>query len=421
MHAWLFPAGEGLPGGQNITLHIDGSKIMGAADGLALDAAGNGQAGSVLTETFSTVNDAKVEGTSISGQILDPGPKLDIGTTDTPRPIAGATIYILGHEDEAVKTDAQGNFSFASAPIGDVKVVIDGRTATNAPSGISFPVLVVDLNIKPGQNNTIEGSRGSAESQLANATNPQLFLPRLNTDVMHMLNQDAPTTLRTTADSSPTLTPEQLQQLTLTVQPGSLIGEDGKPLPATAQVGFSVVPRDTIKDMLPVGLSQHSFDLTIQAPGLSSFTTPATLTLPNIFNLPPGSNANLLTFDYTTGRLEVDGTCTVSADGKTVTTDPGSGVTKIGWHSLTPAGSQTGNSPTGSAPDCSIGHELKVFGVGAFQSAQKFATNLFSDVLGETPLGLFISSASNTLTALKSSSKAFDDYQAAVKKYQQGQ
>jgi hypothetical protein len=111
------------------------------------------------------VNDAKVAGTSISGQIVDPGPKLDIGTTDSPNPIAGVTVYILGHEDEAVQTDAQGRFSFASAPVGDVKVVIDGRTATNAPKGISFPVLVVDLNVKPGQDNTIEGSRGSVEAQ----------------------------------------------------------------------------------------------------------------------------------------------------------------------------------------------------------------------------------------------------------------
>ena len=355
MHAWLFPSGEGLPGGQTITLHVDGSKIVGAADGQELDAAGTGQPGSVFTTSFQTVNNADVAGTSISGQILDPGPQLDIGTTDTPRPIAGVTVYILGHEDEAVQTDAQGRFTFASAPVGDVKVVIDGRTATNNPTGVTFPVLVVDLNVKPGQDNTIEGSRGSVESQLANTDNQQLFLPRLSTDVMQTLNQNAPTVLHTTADSSPTLTPEQLQEMTLTVAPGSLIGEDGQPLPPTAQVGFSVVPRDTIKDMLPPGLSQHSFDLTIQAPGLSSFTTPAQLTLPNVFNLPPGSKTNLLTFDYTTGRLEIDGTCTVSADGKTVTTDPGSGVTKIGWHSMTPAGSMTSNTPM-KPPTCSLGN-----------------------------------------------------------------
>src|SRR4029077_7151116 len=131
MHAWLFPSGEGLPGGQTITLHVDGSKIVGAAAGQELDAAGTGQPGSVFTTSFQTVNNADVAGTSISGQILDPGPQLDIGTTDTPRPIAGVTVYILGHEDEAVQTDAQGRFTFASAPVGDVKVVIDGRTATN--------------------------------------------------------------------------------------------------------------------------------------------------------------------------------------------------------------------------------------------------------------------------------------------------
>jgi hypothetical protein len=351
MHAWLFPANGGAwPGGQTLTLHIDGSQIKGLADGAALDAAGTGQAGSVFTETFTTVDTSPVANTTISGQILDPGTQgnTQVGPNGQPigtLPLQGVTVYILGHEDEAVQTDAQGRFVLNSTPTGDVKVVIDGRTA-NAPTGVTFPVLVVDLNVKPGQDNTIAGSRGSIASQLDNTTNPVLVLPRLRTDVMQTLSQTAPTVLHTTADSSPQLTAEQLQEMTLTIQPGTLIGEDGKPLPPDAKVGFSVVPRDDIKDMLPPGLSQHSFDITIQAPGLSSFTTPAQLTLPNVFNLPPGTKTNLLTFDYTTGRLEIDGTATVSADGKTVVTDPGSGVTKIGWHSMTPAGSPTGNNPT---------------------------------------------------------------------------
>jgi hypothetical protein len=414
MHAWLFPGDAvGLPGGQAITLHIDGSKIKGAADGAALDAVGLGKAGSVFTESFSTVNNAKVAGTSISGQIVDPGPKLDIGTTDTPNPIAGVTVYILGHENEAVLTDAQGRFSFSSAPVGDVKVVIDGRTATSAPNGISFPVLVVDLNVKPGQNNTIEGSRGSVEAQLANTNTQQLFLPRLNTDVMQTLNQNAPTVLRTTADSSPTLTPEQLQQMTLTIQPGSLIGEDGKPLPATAQVGFSVVPRDTIKDMLPVGLAQHSFDLTIQAPQLSSFTTPAALTLPNVFKLPPGSKTNLLTFDYTTGRLEIDGTCTVSADGKTVTTDAGSGVTKIGWHSMTPAGSMTGNNPT-PPPHCDIGKVFSDSADALLKDAAKALTTL------KKQFGGFLKTVGEVILVARDGYHIFNDGKNFIDKFNAG-
>jgi hypothetical protein len=361
MHAWLFPA-TAMPGGQAVTLHVDGSQIKGLADGAALDAAGTGQAGSVFTETFTTVSTTPVAGTTITGQILDPGPALLPGTSATALPIAGAHVYILGFEGVPgydTMTGADGTFSFSNAPTGDVKVVVDGRTATNNPTGVQFPVLVVDLDVKAGQDNTIAGSRGSTESQLANATNQELFLPRIMSDVMTTLSQTAPTVLQTTADSSPMLTPEQLSQLSLTVQPGSLVDEHGQPL--NAQVGFSAVPSDTIKDMLPVGLAQHSFDITIQTnvPELASFTTPAALTLPNVFNLKPGSKTYLLTFDYTTGRLEIDGTCTVSADGKTVSTDPGQGVTKIGWHSMTPQGAPIDNSlkpsgETSNPKDCSI-------------------------------------------------------------------
>lgn len=47
----------------------------------------------------------------------------------------------------------------------------------------------------------------------------------------------------------------------------------------------------------------------------------------------------------------IDGTATVSADGQTVTTDPGSGVTKPGWHGMTPPGSASDGPGDPPAPD----------------------------------------------------------------------
>src|SRR5262249_30027145 len=93
-----------------------------------------------------------------------------------------------------------------------------------------------------------------------------------------------------------------------------------------------------VEDMLPPGLMQHTFDITIQAPGGATFTTPAQLTMPNVFGLGPGEKTFILSFDHTTGRLIIDGTATASADGLTVSTDPGSGVTMPGWHGMTPPG-----------------------------------------------------------------------------------
>ena len=171
-YAWLFPTNP-MPGGSVITMQVDGSKIK-AADGTLLDAAGTGTAGSVLTETFTTVSTANVPNTSLSGIIADPGPDLKPETRDDVKagpdgvlmtgddiyllPIAGATVYIIGDPQDSTVSGADGSFSFSSVPTGDVKLVIDGRTATNPPAGYYFPEMVMDLTIQAGQANTAMGS-----------------------------------------------------------------------------------------------------------------------------------------------------------------------------------------------------------------------------------------------------------------------
>ena len=77
------------------------------------------------------------------------------------------------------------------------------------------------------------------------------------------------------------------------MQPGSLVDADGNPV-QNAQVGISPVPASLVMDMLPAGLLQHTFDITIQAPGGATFTTPAQLTLPNVFGAAPGTKLDIL-------------------------------------------------------------------------------------------------------------------------------
>jgi hypothetical protein len=358
-YAWLFFKAP-LPGASTITLTVDGSTIK-AADGSKLDAAGSGVPGSKLTTTFTTVSETTVPGTTLSGIVADPGPDLQPMTRDDVRngpdgilgtaddvyllPIAGVKVYVLGHEDQAVFTDAQGRFSFASVPTGDVKLAIDGRTATAPPAGFFFPEMVMDLTIRPGVANTVMGSMGTTQEQAANATNLGVYLPRVATSILKPVSDTAPTTIGMDAAAAPQLTPAQRAQVRLVVQPNSLVAADGTKM-SGGQVGVSMVPPALVKDMLPPGILQHSFDVTIQAPGVATFSTPVQMTLPNVFNAPPGTKLNFLSFDHTTGRLVIDGTATVSADGLSATTDPGSGVTHPGWHGLTPPGSQTQVKPT---------------------------------------------------------------------------
>ncbi|MBU6173928.1 MAG: hypothetical protein KGQ60_08995, partial [Planctomycetes bacterium] len=110
------------------------------------------------------------------------------------------------------------------------------------------------------------------------------------------------------------------------------------------------MPPELVRDMLPPGVMQHTFDITIQAPGAASFSTPLKISFPNVFNAEPGTKLNFLSFDHTTGRLVIEGTATVSEDGKSVTTDPGTGITKPGWHGLTPPGGCGSGGPAPSQP-----------------------------------------------------------------------
>ncbi len=121
---------------------------------------------------------------------------------------------------------------------------------------------------------------------------------------------------------------------------------------SSGMVGFSTVATSLIKDMLPQGIMQLATTLTIQAPGVATFSTPLQVTFANVYGAAPGSQLDVYSFNHTTGMLEITGTATVSADGKTVTTDPDSGITHPGWFGVTPPGDCGGDGgpPEDSPP-----------------------------------------------------------------------
>ncbi len=304
------------------------------------------------------------------------GPGADgvLGTADDVylRPIQGVEVYILGMEGQAVYTDAQGRFSFPSVPTGDVKLALVGNVpgvtvydpaqqqfVDPNSEGFYFPEMVMDLNIQPGVANTVMGTMGTTAEEAADATNLGVYLPRLQTAILQPVSNTQPTTITVPAQAAPDLTPQQRQFLTATVQPGSAIGMNGQVM-NDVQLGISTVPTSLIKDMLPVGVQQPALTITVQAPGVATFTTPVSLTFPNVYGAAPGTKQLFMSFDHTTGRLDLEGTATVSADGLSVVTDPDSGLTHPGWHfviSGSPAEFTLGDvlrdeaDPVGGGPD----------------------------------------------------------------------
>ena len=350
--AWFFPTNP-MPSSSVVSVTVDGETIT-AADGTKLDADGDGTQGGVLNFTFSTVNLAFTPGTTITGILVDPGADLDPHTFDDFRlgpdnaaftaddiflhPIAGARLYIIGHEDQAIITGADGKFTIPNVPAGDVKLVIDGLPSTNAPSGFYFPEMVMDVQVAAGRDNWVMEEMH------------EVYLPRLRSQILNNLTGTAPMTFGVGAEDAADLTNEQRNALTITVTPGTLIGPDGQPI-VGGQIGISTVPAELVRDMLPPGLLEHTFDITVQAPGAATFSRPAEMTFPNVFNAAPGTKLNFLSFDHTTGQLVIEGTATVSADGKTVTTDPDTGITHPGWHGLTPPGTPMPDPNPDPKPD----------------------------------------------------------------------
>jgi YD repeat-containing protein len=349
--AWLFFA-DPMPGASIISVHVEGDTILAASDVQPLDADGDGVPGGEFTFQFSTVSLASIPNTTIAGVVVDTGPDLmpmttddvlagadqSLGTSDDVYrlPLAGVQVFVFGREDQAVTTDAQGRFTLTGVPTGDVKLVVNGLTATNAPQGWYFPELTMDMTVEPGRENLV--MEGMAKHLGGGEGVRGVYLPRLRSSVLEPVSDTETTVIGVYADSAAELTPEQRQFLTIEVAANSVVDFDGNPI-ANPQVGLATVPREYAFDMLPAGLLEKSFVFTVQSPAAGAFTAPAPMTLPNIYNAPPGAKLFLMSADHATGQLVNEGPATVSADGRFLTTDPGIGVTHPGWHILSPPGS----------------------------------------------------------------------------------
>jgi hypothetical protein len=156
--AWLF-FDPPMPNASQIQITVDGATIR-TLIGTPLDADGDGAPGGVARANFSTVSVTPIPGTVLVGRLADPGPDLrpmtaaDFapGPDGTPmtlddvflRPIAGVKVFLIGMEDHAVFTDANGYFRLDPVPVGDVKVVTDGLTATTPHPGFYWPEMVMN-------------------------------------------------------------------------------------------------------------------------------------------------------------------------------------------------------------------------------------------------------------------------------------
>ena len=241
--------------------------------------------------------------TAVSGVVLD----------NQDHPLPGVTIRVEGTTRQA-KTDAQGQFKVTEVPVGPVHLIVDGSTTTVPGEWPTLPYNIV----------TVAGAD--------NPLSTPVYMVKLDTEHSVWVGKE-----------DKVITVPELPGFELTVKKGSVTFPNGD------REGYlSVTPVNASKvPMAPPNGMQPQLIVTIQPVG-ARFDPPAPLQLPNVDGHAPGAQVEMYSFDHDLEEFVTIGLGTVSADGKVISSDPGVGVIKAGWH--------CGSQPTGAgcASNCPV-------------------------------------------------------------------
>jgi hypothetical protein len=227
--------------------------------------------------------------TSISGVVLD----------NTSEPIEGVTLRLRDHPELATTTNAEGFFRLAGVPVGSLYLIADGSTAARPGS---WPDLEFVVTTIPGRDVTV---------------GMPIYLLALNLADGIQIAENVGGRLALPA----------FPGFALDVAAGSVTFPSGS---RTGMVSATVVHNDKVP-MVPNFGQQPRFIVTIQPAG-ARFEPPARLTLPNVDGLTPGQVTEFYSFDHDLGHFVSIGPATVSEDGSVITSNPGVGIVKAGWH-----------------------------------------------------------------------------------------
>ena len=226
--------------------------------------------------------------TAVSGIVLD----------NTNQPIVGVTVAL---EDTGLSaaTDVQGRFLLEPAPVGMVRLLVDGSTAQRPGQ---WPSLNFDFHTVPGQNNSLARP-------------------------IYLLALDTENGLAVSESQGGTLTMPEFPGFALEIAPGSALFPDGT---RSGTVTVTSVHSDKVPMVPGLGM-QPRFIVTVQPAGVR-FDPPARLAFPNFEGRPAGQKTEMYSFDHDLGQFISIGTASVSDDGLLIQSDPGVGLLKGGWH-----------------------------------------------------------------------------------------
>lgn len=328
---------EPLPGNARVRVTVDGNAVADRFLQL-VDADGDGQPGGVGTVTFDTLATEAIGDTGVEGHVYASERNAQGGN----QPLVGVVVTVDGREETLrTLTDVQGFFRLSPCPAGRFFVHVDGRTAVGSdwPNGVYYPFVGKAWEAVAGRTNNLAGGTG------------EIYLPRVPANALQPVSSTVTTAIG--------FTPEVVQQnpalagVEIFVPPNSLYNEQGT---RGGRVGMAPVSPERLPEPLPPGLNLPLV-ITIQTDGAMNFDQPVPVRFPNLPDpvtgelLPPGARSAIWSFNHDTGRWEMQGPATVTADGLYVESDPGVGIRQPGWNGAGPGSTGRGGGPP-PCPNC---------------------------------------------------------------------
>jgi membrane-associated phospholipid phosphatase/methionine-rich copper-binding protein CopC len=325
-----------LPSSTEVRVVVDGGKITGR-DGVTIDGDGDGKAGGIATADFTTLPLTRIKGTDVWGYVYDSYNKNADGSNI---PLKGVTIRLDSLADVFATTDDKGYFILKDVPAPEFFVYIDGAKATGSSAAAQYASLGKPFHSVPGQSTQL----------IMDGTPFNVYLPPMAASDVKPLSATETTKVGfgTAAQAFlekqfPTIAPDLWKEVKVTFNPGSAQDDAGN---KATQATIIPVDPSRLPAPLPPG-ANPKLVISIQAGGAggfnreakggsTNFDVPAPIQFPNLEGLKPGEKSLFWSFDHDAGKWIVIGTGTVSADGKTIVSDPGVGVIAPGWHFTNP-------------------------------------------------------------------------------------
>ncbi len=215
-------------------------------------------------------------------------------------PLAGATVTILGSGQQTV-TDQTGSFRIPKPATGDQVLSVDGTTIPLGVTGGTRKFFKVNIAVSIGtrQLNVMERPIHLA---------PLLF--------------DGSETAISDANTGATVTSPHAPGVALEIPAGVTTFPDSK----TSRIMNVAEISSDYTTIAPFDFARPTTVYAFEPSGVS-FSTPVKLTLPNVNQIPPGVQMVIMSKNSQKGIWEIDGLARVSADGSSVVTEDGGGIT----------------------------------------------------------------------------------------------